>query len=106
MNKKKFQEYIELAEEGAMKLASMKLVREKLKQYLSIETARYINLGYPVSKAQELARASDSYKERLDQATETVAEGETIRAKMKGIEMEHEYWRSKESSRRAEMKLT
>ena len=107
MKQELFEQYVKLLTEdnGAYKLAARKLVKDKLKQYLAVITSKYLEEGMPTSKAAELAKASDEYKQKLDEATTLLMDAEIILAKMKAIEMQFEYWRSTESTKRKEMSL-
>jgi hypothetical protein len=107
MKEELLQEYVDLVEknDGAYKLASRRLVKDKLKQYLAIITTEYLEKGMPVSKAETYAKSDTRYQQKLEAATQTMRDAEMIIAKQKSIEMQFEYWRSKESTKRAEMKL-
>lgn len=107
MKQELFEQYVKLVTEnnGAYKLAARKLVKDKLKQHLAVITSQYLQEGMPTSKAAELAKASDEYKQKLDEATKLLMDAEVILAKQKSIEMQFEYWRSTESTKRKEMDL-
>lgn len=86
-------------------LAGSKLMKEKLKSQLAVITAEYLAEGMSVAKAEVNAKADPRYREYLLAAQRAVEKAEVARAEMKSIEIHHEWRRSQESSKRAEMKI-
>jgi membrane-anchored protein YejM (alkaline phosphatase superfamily) len=97
-------EYTQIAEKSAHDFAQSKLWKEKLKQYLSVLTLEHHQTSTSVAQAEVKARADRRYQEALKSAAEVIQRAEIARAKMKSIEMTLDWWRTLESSKRAEMK--
>lgn len=93
-----------LVEKKALVIAQSKLMRDKLKSHLAVIQQDFINQGLPVTKAEVAARASDKFRQKLDEATKIVQEAEIAQAKRKGLEMRHEYYRSMNSLEKQKLK--
>ena len=78
--------------------AQSKLAKRYLDQRLALITQEKLQNGAgSVSKAQVEAMASTKYKEALDAMSTVIATGETSLAKMRAMELKHEYMRSTNS---------
>lgn len=97
-------EYQALAESKALSMAKGKLYKEKIKAQLAVLTQSYMDGKRSFAAAENMAKASPEYHKFLAQAEEVMAEEIIARAKMKAIEMEHEYMRSMNSLEKVKIK--
>ena len=88
-------EYEKEAVASAPARAQSKLAKRYLDQRLAILTQQKLHKGAKsVSSAQVEAMASKEYKADLDSMSKVIATGEISAAKMRAIELKHEYQRS------------
>jgi len=107
---KRFQDipdlYASVASQNALSLAKAKIAKDKLKQKLAALTAKIMaEEDIPTSRAEAKARASTEYLQFLTDCQGELEKAEIAKAEMKSLEMAFEYYRTKNATERAKMKL-
>ncbi len=95
-------EYLKTATENAPRAAQAKLVKEKLKNYLALYTQRYDGSH---ASAEAKARASEEYRQEVNEAQNILTKDEVSKAKLKSLEMEFSHKQSINATERAQISL-
>lgn len=100
-------EYTKIGESSALVRARAELARRYLDQKLSVYMAQAMSEqeGLSAAKADVIAKSDPRYLQDLKEMRDVICEAEKAKAKMNGLKMKHEYQRSANSLKKAEMKL-
>lgn len=100
------QQYEAEGVKSAPSRAQAKLAKRYLDQQLAVLTQQRLHAGAgSVSKAQVEAMSSKEYKDALDRMSAVIANGETSTAKMRAMELKHEWQRSMKSLEKKQINL-